>query len=119
MGEDIDMALAAARRCEAGARSIGSGRMQAMAICGQGLAYGIQGDGRAAEHAVRRAEAVLPGDPEVLLAGASQVRIVTALFRDDIDRALRHNADADDYAAQVLAAPRSAQGFYSPAQIPL
>jgi len=119
LGEDLDMALAASRRGETGARRIGSARIEAMAISVQALAYGIQGDGKAAEQAARRAEAVLPGDPEVMLTTASQVRVLTALFRDDVGRAVRHSASADEYAAQMLTAPRRARGFYSPAQVPL
>lgn len=119
LGDDLDLALVAARRCETGARRIGSRRIEAMSISVQALAYGIKGDGRAAEEATRRAEAVIPGDPEVMLTGASQLRVVAALFRDEIGRAVRYNARADEYAAQMLSAPRRARGFYSPAQIPL
>lgn len=119
LGDDLDKALNAARQCEAGARRIGSRRIEAMAICLQALAHGIQRDSRAADQAVRRAEEVLPGDPEVMLTSGSVVRVVTALSGDDIGRAVRHSAGADEYAAQMLSAPRRARGFYSPAQFPL
>lgn len=119
LGDDLDMALSAARRCETGARRIGSRRIEAMAISLQALAHGIQGDRRAADQAARRAEAVIPGDPEVMLTSTGQVRVVTALFHDDIGRAVRHSASADEYAAQLLESPRRARGFYSPAQVPL
>jgi DNA-binding CsgD family transcriptional regulator len=119
LGSDPDKALAAARQCETGARRIRSHRIEAMAVLLQALAYGIRGDSRAADQTVRRAEAVIPGDPEVMLTGASQVRVVTALFRDDVRRAVRYSASADEYAAQMLSAPRRARGFYSPVQVPL
>ncbi len=119
LGPDLDEALVAARRSETGARRIGSRRIEAMAISLQALAYGIQGDSRAADQTASRAEAVIPGDPEVMLTSDSQVRVVAALFRDDVRRAVRHSANADEFAAQMLSAPRRARGFYSPAQVPL
>jgi DNA-binding CsgD family transcriptional regulator len=54
-----------------------------------------------------------------MLTSASQLRVVAALFRDEIRRAVRYSASADEYAAQMLNAPRRARGFYSPAQVPL
>jgi DNA-binding CsgD family transcriptional regulator len=119
LGPDLDKALVTARQCENGARRIRSRRIEAMAISLQALAYGIQGDSRAAERTVLRAEAALPGDPEVMLTSASQVKVLAALFRDDVPRAVRHSASADEFAAQMLSAPRRALGFYSPAQVPL
>jgi DNA-binding CsgD family transcriptional regulator/tetratricopeptide (TPR) repeat protein len=119
LGPDLDKALVTARKSEAGARRIRSGRIEAMAILLQALAQGVKGDGRAAEQTARRAEAVIPGDPEVMLTSESQVKVLTALFRDDVRHAVRHSANADEYAAQMLSAPRRALGFYSPAQVPL
>ena len=119
LGDDFNRALDAARRCETSARRIGSRRIETMAISLEALAYGIHRDSRAAEQAMRRAEAVIPDDPQVMLTGAGQVRLVTALFRDDIGGALRYSSEAAQYAAQMLSAPRRARGFYSPAQIPL
>ena len=119
LGPDTAKALAAARQCETGARRIGSRRSEAMAISLQALVYGIQGDSRAAEQTARRAEAIIPGDPEVSLTAASQVQVVAALFRDDIRRAVRSSASADEFAIQMLNAPRRARGFYSPVQVPL
>jgi DNA-binding CsgD family transcriptional regulator len=119
LSPELDKALVTARRCETGARRIRSRRIEAMAISLQALVYGIQGDGRAAEQAAHRAEAAIPGDPEVMLTSASQVKVLAALFRDDVQRAARHSASADEFAAQMLSAPRRARGFYSPAQVPL
>ena len=46
-----------------------------MAICLQALVAAIQGDGRAAESEAERAEAIMPGDPEVLATTLGQVRV--------------------------------------------
>lgn len=119
LSTELDLALAAARRCEQGARRIAARRIEVMAICLQALVFGIRGDARAVEQAARRAEALMPDDPEVLLTTVSQVRLVAALFRDDVARAAQYSASAAEQAAQMLTAQRRAQGFYSPAQVPL
>ncbi|MGH3301433.1 MAG: AAA family ATPase [Streptosporangiaceae bacterium] len=119
LSTDTDQALEMATQCERGAHLIGSQRIEAMAHGLQGLAFGIRRDARAVEQSARRAEAVLPGDPEVLLSTIGQVRVVGALFRDDVAQAIEYAARAGDYAAQMLSAPRRARGYYSPTQIPL
>jgi DNA-binding CsgD family transcriptional regulator len=119
LSSDTDQALQLARECERGARLIGSRRIEAMALGLQGLAFGIRGDARAVEQSAERAEGVLPGDPEVLLSTVGQVRVVGALFRDDVGQAIRDARRAGEYAAQMLSAPRRARGYYSPTQIPL
>lgn len=119
LGTDTDRALDMAKECEREARLIGSRRIEAMALCLQGLAVGIRGDARAVELSAQRAEAALPGDPEVLLGTVGQVRVVGALFRDEVGQAVQYAAQAGEYAAQVLNAPRRARGYYSPTQIPL
>ncbi|MBO0834737.1 MAG: AAA family ATPase, partial [Actinobacteria bacterium] len=78
LGDDLGKALAAARRCETGARGIGSRRIEAMAISLQALAYGIEGNGRLAEQTARHGDALMPGDPQVMLTNTSQVRVVAA-----------------------------------------
>jgi DNA-binding CsgD family transcriptional regulator len=55
----------------------------------------------------------------VLATTLGQVRVVAALFRDDIDRAVRDSATARAYLEKALRAPRRARGFYSPSQAPL
>ncbi len=119
LGLDLGRALAAAERCERGAWQVAAHRIEAMAICVQGLVFGIRGDARAVEQAARRAEGIMPGDPEILLTSLGQVRVVGALFRDEVGRAAEYSASSGEYAAQMLSNPRLAQGFYSPAQIPL
>jgi DNA-binding CsgD family transcriptional regulator len=119
LGTDLDRALAAARQCERGARQMSAHRVEAMAICLQALIFGIQSDVRAAEQAAGRAEAIMPGDPEVLLTSFGQVRVVAALFRDDVAQAVKASVAARSYGTRALSAPRRARGFYSPAQAPL
>ncbi|HXZ63287.1 MAG TPA: LuxR C-terminal-related transcriptional regulator, partial [Streptosporangiaceae bacterium] len=119
LSTDTDQALKAARECEREARLIGSQRIEAMALGLQGLAFGIRADARAVEQSARRAEQVLPGDPEVLLSTVGQVRVVGALFRDDVRQAMQLATRAGEYAVQMLSAPRRARGYYSPTQIPL
>jgi DNA-binding CsgD family transcriptional regulator len=118
LGTDLDRALATARRCERSATQISAHRVEVMSICLQGLVAAIRGDGRAAEREAERAEAIMPGDPEVLATTVGQVRVVAALFRDNVDRADRDAAAARAYLT-ALGAPRRARGFYSPAQAPL
>jgi DNA-binding CsgD family transcriptional regulator len=116
---DTDQALAAARETEVQARLIGSRRIEAMAFGLEGLAFGIRGDARAVEQLARRAEAAVPGDPEVLLSTVGQVRVVGALFRNDVAEAMQLATRIGEYAAQMLSSPRRARGYYSPTQIPL
>ena len=118
LGTDLDRALATARQCERGATQISALRVEVMSICLQGLVAAIRGDGRAAEREAERAEAIMPGDPEVLATTVGQVRLVAALFRDNIDRAVQDAAAAQAHL-KALGAPRRARGFYSPAQAPL
>jgi DNA-binding CsgD family transcriptional regulator len=119
LGTDLDRALAAARQCERGATQISGHRIESMAICLQALVAAIRSDSRAAELEAERAEAILPGDPEVLATTVGQIRVLAALFRDDIDRAVRDSAAARLYLEQALTTPRRFRGFYSPAQAPL
>lgn len=119
LSTDTDRALDMAKGCEREARLIGSQRIEAMALGLQGLAFGIRSDARAVELSARRAEQVLPGDPEVLLSTVGQVRVVGALFRDDVRQAMQLATGAGEYAVQMLSAPRRARGYYSPTQIPL
>jgi DNA-binding CsgD family transcriptional regulator len=119
LSTDTDQALDEARACERGARLIGSARIKAFALCLQGLAFAIRGDGAAVEQSAERAEAALPADPEVLLTTVGQVRVVSALFRDEVARAAAYSASADEYAAQMLSDPRRARGYYSPLQMPV
>lgn len=119
LSTDLDDALAAARQCERGSQRIGAPRIQAMAVCLRALIAAIRCDAKAVEQATRSAEAITLGDPEVLLTTYCQVRVVAALFRDDVERAAGYAASANDYAMQLLRAPHRARGFYSPVQIPL
>jgi DNA-binding CsgD family transcriptional regulator len=119
LGTDLDVALTAARQCERGATQMSAHRIEVMAISLQALVSAIRGDVRAAEATAERAEAIMPGDPEVLLTTWGQVRVLAALFRDDVGRAARLSASARQYGLAALSAPRRRSGFYSPAQAPL
>ncbi len=119
LGTDLDRALATARQCERGATQISAHRIEAMAICLQALVAAVRSEGRAAELEAARAEALLPGDPEVLATSVGQIRVVAALFRDDIDRAVQDSTAARGYLDKALSTPTRFRGFYSPAQAPL
>jgi len=119
LGTDLDRALATARQCERGATQISAHRIEAMAICLQALVAAVRSEGRAAELEAARAEALLPGDPEVLATSVGQIRVVAALFRDDIDRAVQDSTAARGYLDKAMSTPTRFRGFYSPAQAPL
>jgi len=120
LGEDLDLALAAARLCERGAIQVSAHRIEAMALCLQGLVFAIRSDSDGMEQAADRAEAILPDAPEAMLHSRGQVVVVASLFRDDVSRALRDSSEAmSTYGTQVLNGPEHGRGFYSPAQAPL
>jgi DNA-binding CsgD family transcriptional regulator len=119
LGTDLDRALATARQCERGATQLGAHRIEVMSICLQALVAAIRGDSQAAVSEAERAEAIMPGDPEVLATTIGQIRVLAALFRDDVDRALRHGTAARAYLDRALRAPSRRRGFYSPSQAPL
>jgi DNA-binding CsgD family transcriptional regulator len=113
LGTDLDRAMAAARRCERGARLIGTPRTEALALTRQAVICAIRGDRKAARAAASRAEDTLPGDAEVLAAIWGQERVVTALLRDDIRQAVRAAATGMRYvAAAPQKSPRRAWAFY-------
>jgi DNA-binding CsgD family transcriptional regulator len=119
LGTDLDKAMAGAQRCERASAQIKSPRIEAMSICLQANISAIRGDIEEAERVARRAEAMLPDDPEILITTYGQVRVLAALLRDDLPLALRHNATATEHARLALAAPLRSQGFYSALQAPL
>jgi DNA-binding CsgD family transcriptional regulator len=119
LGTELDQALAAARRCERGSAQIKAPRIEAMAIALQANIAATQADMAEAERTARRAEAMLPDDPEILVSTYGQVRVLAALFRADLPLALRHNATAAGYGKQALSAPQRSRGFYSALQAPL
>jgi DNA-binding CsgD family transcriptional regulator len=119
LGTDLDKAMAAAQRCERSAAQIKAPRIEAMAICLQANIAAIRGDAATAERTAQRAEHILPGDPEILVTSWGQVRVLAALFTDDIPQALHDDATACPYGRDALSAPRRSQGFYSALQAPL
>jgi len=119
LGSDLDASLAAARLCERGAAQTSAHRVEAMATCLEALVFAIRTDVPATELAIARAEAILPGAPEVLVQSRGQVAVLAALFRDDIARAVRESAAAMAYRDRAASEPKRWQGFYSPVQAPL
>jgi DNA-binding CsgD family transcriptional regulator len=119
LGSDLDASLAAARLCERAAAQTSARRVEAMADCLEALVFAIRTDVPATEQAIARAEAILPGAPEVLVQSRGQVAVLSALFRDDIARAARESAAAMAYGDRAASEPKRWQGFYSPMQAPL
>jgi DNA-binding CsgD family transcriptional regulator len=115
LGTDLDQALAAARQCQRTASQIRAPRIEAMALCLLASIAAIRGEGEQVEEAAQRAESVLPDDPEILITTWGQARVLAALFRDDLSRALRADARAESCADDALAAPHG----YSALQAPL
>lgn len=121
LGADLDQALVTARQCERSAAQINAPRMQAMALCLQANIAAVRADRQQAEAAAQRAEALLPGDPEILAATWGQARLLTALFRDDRARAAQADAAAGPHVSAALAVRRgnSLPLGYSLVQAPL
>jgi DNA-binding CsgD family transcriptional regulator len=119
LGTQLDQAMAAARRCERGSAQIKAPKIEAMSVCLQANIAATRGHLAEAERTARRAEAMLPDDPEILVSTYGQVRVLAALFRGDLPLALQHNLTAAGYAKQALSAPQRSQGFYSAIQAPL
>jgi DNA-binding CsgD family transcriptional regulator len=119
LGSDLDASLAAARLCERSAAQTSAPRAEAMATCLEALVFAIRTDVPATEQAIVRAEAILPGAPELLVHSRGQVAVLSALFRDDIARAARESAAAMAYGDRAASEPARWQGFYSSVQAPL
>jgi DNA-binding CsgD family transcriptional regulator len=115
LGSDLELALATAERCERSAAQINAPRNEALAQCLQANIAAIRGDRERLGAAVGRAEAIHPGDPEILSATWGQARVLAALFRDDLARALKSDAVAAEYMQDSILAPLG----YSATQAPL
>lgn len=114
LGTDLDSAMAAALRCERAARQIRAPKLAAHAVGAQALISGIKLNLDEAEAAAERAEAIVPGDPEVLFVTWGQARVTASLFSDDIPRAVEQSATGRRYAGDIaLATPRRAWGYYA------
>lgn len=114
LGPDLDLAAAAARQCEELAGQINAHKLAAMAMSVQALISGIKGDREQTEAMARRAEAMVPGEREVLFTTWGQARVTASLFADDIERATQESATGRSYAGDVaLTAPRRAWGYHA------
>jgi DNA-binding CsgD family transcriptional regulator len=121
LSADLEQALVTARQGERSAAQINAPGMQAVAICLQANIAGVRGDRQQADAAAERAEALIPGDPEIQAATWGQARLLAALFRDDRPRAMQADAAA---APHVSAALATRHGYspplgYSALQVPL
>jgi DNA-binding CsgD family transcriptional regulator/tetratricopeptide (TPR) repeat protein len=119
LGSDLDRALVAARQCERSAGQLGIARLQAMAACLQANIYGVLGDRQRAERGVQRAESILPGDAEILFASWGQCRVLAALFRDDVPRAVKASNTAMSFGRQDSRSLTGPTSFYSALQSPV
>ncbi len=114
LGADLDRAMAAARRSELDARQIRAPKLEAHAVSVQSLISGIKPDWAQTEAAAERAEAIMPGNPELLFTTWGQSRVTASLFSDDIARATEQSAQARRLAGSAaMTAPRRAWGYYA------
>jgi DNA-binding CsgD family transcriptional regulator len=104
LGSDLESALAKAQHCQRSAAQIDSPTRQALALCLQANIAAVRCDDREAKRLAEEAEQTRPGDPEIHLLAWGQSRVLAALFRDDLGRALKASARAESYAVDALAA---------------
>jgi DNA-binding CsgD family transcriptional regulator len=119
LGTDLDLALTAGRQCERSAAQLGIARLEAMAGCLQANVHAVRDHRQLADRAIQRAESVLPGDPEILFTSWGQSRVLVALFRDDVPRAVKASATAMSFGRQAATATGRARSFYSALQAPV
>jgi len=119
LGTDLEKALVAAQRSERGAAQLGIARMVGMATALEAIVRAIQGDAKQAEEVARRAESVLPGDPEILFTTWGHARVLAWLFRDDLPRAIKASNVGMSYHREALRSLPPGQSFYSPLQAPM
>jgi DNA-binding CsgD family transcriptional regulator len=119
LGPDLDKALATTRQSERTAAEIKLTRFEAKAISIEATIAAIRGDRKEAERVARQAEALLPGDSDMLAATHGFVRVLAALFADDLPRARRESTAAMAWARHRQTAPIRLRGYYSSLQSPI
>jgi DNA-binding CsgD family transcriptional regulator len=119
LGTDLDLALTAARQSERSAAQLGIGRLEAMSLVIQANVHAIREERQDAERAIRRAENVVAGDPEILFTLWGQSRVLLSLFRDDLARAAKASVTGMAFGRQARTSPGRAQNFYSALQSPV
>jgi DNA-binding CsgD family transcriptional regulator len=108
------MAMSAALACEQSARRIKACKIEARAVSAQAMINGITADRDATFAAAERAEAIAPGDREVLFATWCLDRVTASLFSDDISRAIEESMVGRAYAGDIsLDPPLRPWGFYA------
>ncbi len=116
LGRDLDRALAAARQCQRTAQQVKLKRFAAKAISIEANIAAIRGDWKETERIARRAEALLPGDSDVLAATHGFARVLASLFRDNLPQAMRESAAAMSWARDTGTAAIRSRGYYSALQ---
>jgi DNA-binding CsgD family transcriptional regulator len=119
LGTDLDRARAMARQCERTSSEVKLTRFAAKAISIEANIAGIRGDRKETERLARRAEALLPGDADLLAATHGFSRVLAALFSDDLPRALRESTAAMSWARKKQTAAIRLRGYYSSLQSPI
>ena len=119
LGPDLDKAAAQARQCQRTAAQVKLKRFLAKAISIEANIAAIRGDRKETERLAQRAEELLPGDADVLAATHGYARVLGALFRDDLPRAMRESAAAMSWARGMSTAAIRARGYYSALQSPI
>jgi DNA-binding CsgD family transcriptional regulator len=119
LGTDLDKALAQARQCQRTAAKVKLRRFVAKAISIEANIAAIRGDRKETERLALRAEELLPGDADLLAATHGYARVLGALFRDDLPRAMRESAASMSWARGMGTAAIRARGYYSALQSPL
>lgn len=110
---DLDRAQACISQCEQTAHRIGAARVEALAASAQAFLSGIRADRPEAEQSARRAESVLPDNPEILFTTWGFSRVTASLFLGDLDSARKEIGVAVAYADQTpQSAPRLAWAYY-------
>jgi DNA-binding CsgD family transcriptional regulator len=116
LGTDLDKAQAVARQCQRTAAQVKLKRFVVKAMSIEANIAAIRGDWKETERIARRAEALLPGDADVLAATHGFARVLASLFRDDMPQAMRESEAAMAWARDTGTAAIRARGYYSALQ---
>jgi DNA-binding CsgD family transcriptional regulator len=113
LGSDLDQASDLARQAQQTAARIKAPKIQAFGAFLEANIAAIRGDSEAAEREALRAEAILPGNAALVHGTRGQSRVLAALFRDDITRAVQADTAAVSWTARAVASSTSEQRFYT------
>jgi DNA-binding CsgD family transcriptional regulator/tetratricopeptide (TPR) repeat protein len=119
LGTDLDRALTAARQCERLAAQLGITQLEAMGLVLQANVHTLRNERELADRAIQRAEATVPDHPEIQFTIWGQSKVLAALFRDDLARAVKLSQTGMAMGKQADTSPTRAQNFYSALQSPV